>query len=438
MSSVLILLSGFDPGTYFVEDDGIPNNGVARLRAPDGDVISFNIPTEHLTITASAGRSVVFNLTEWNAVADVIVGSLTDSTQNPDSIQVQRIAGAQDVTLVSNGVVAEFGADPAADIVAGTLIMSAATGIGAGNAIETQTGLFEAETTTGGINVTNFGNVQIGGLTDDVNGLHVATSGNILFTNLGSILLAEASPGAFESVHGGTTSGNVTLIANGYDADIIANVDQDSIAAPSGNINLTAGRDIAFGTLGLNFDNDVRASGALTINAGRDFNVDGFADIASDGFGAGTGGNLTITAGRDINVLNSTGTDGSIGAEGNAGADAILTTGPGGFLRLLASSTATLFSSSGDVIVNADRTVISATSGISASGGQVVLRPATAGWAIDVGSATDGAFALELSDAELDRIFTPNLTIGSAQAGLVTISASITPSNAPDLVIQSG
>jgi Ca2+-binding RTX toxin-like protein len=439
MTSVLILLSGFDPGTYFIEDDGIANNGIAQLRGPDGSVIFFNIPTEFLTVTASAGRSVVFNLTESFGAADINVGNLTNSAENPDSITIQNIRGAGDVLLVSNGSITELGSDAAADITANTLILSAGTGVGTGiNAIETQVGTLEAETETGGINLRNTGNVIVGGLTDDVNGLDVNLSGDLTLISSGSIVLSDESPGGFESVHGGTTSGNVTLIASGSSSDIVANVDQDSIAAPGGSIFLTAGRDVSFGTLGLNFDNDVRARGDLVITTGRDLNVDGFADLASDGFGAATGGDVIVNAGRDINVLNSTGTDGSIGAEGSGSGDVVLTTGPGGFVRLLASSTSTLFSSTGDVSVNTDRMVVNATAGITASGGIVSIHPRTGGWAMDLGSVTDGAFALELSDAELDRIFTPTLRLGDSSTGPITISSAVSPAAATNLLIRGG
>src|SRR6478735_2384200 len=154
MTSVLILLSGFDPGTYYVEDDGIPNNGIAQLRQPNGSVIPFNIPTEFLTITASAGRNVIINLTESFGAADINVGSLTDPSQNPDSITVAGIRGAGDVMLASNGAITELGSDAAADINANTLILSAGTGVGtAGNALEIQIGTLEAETNSGGINL---------------------------------------------------------------------------------------------------------------------------------------------------------------------------------------------------------------------------------------------------------------------------------------------
>ena len=198
---------------------------------------------------------------------------------------------------------------------------------------------------------------------------------------------------------------------------------------------LVAGRDISLGTGGLNFDNDVRANGAVSFTAGRDINIDGFADIASDDFGNATGGFATLVAGRNISLLDVTGTDASVGAEGSGGADVVLTTGADGLLTLNANSTATLFSSSGDVTVNADRVAIASDSGITADSGGVIIRPMTAGRLIDLGSMTDvAANTLELSDAELDRITTPLLRIGSAASGNLSVTANISPVNIMTLV----
>ncbi|MCC2632294.1 MAG: calcium-binding protein [Ramlibacter sp.] len=219
MSSVVIFLNAFPPGTYHIEDDGIPDNGIAQLRSPDGSVIPFSIPTEFLTVTASAGRDLVINLTESFGSADITVGSLTNPADNPDSITVANIRGAGDVVLASNGAITEFGSDAAADIVANTLVLSAATGVGVGgNALETQVATLEAETGTGGINLGNTGTLTIGGLSADVAGLDVETSGNLRLTNVGSIVLADETEA--QSVHGGTTSGNVTLVARGASSDI--------------------------------------------------------------------------------------------------------------------------------------------------------------------------------------------------------------------------
>jgi hypothetical protein len=202
---------------------------------------------------------------------------------------------------------------------------------------------------------------------------------------------------------------------------------------------VTAGRDIAFGPFGTNFNNDVLASGSLTLNAGRDVIVDGFADLGSDSFFQGTGGDVIVNAGRDINVLNVAGTSASIAASGSAGANVVLTTGAGGTLNLSrAVDRRRSSSNSGNVTVNADRILIDAGSGMSTFAGRVTLLPTTDGRSINLGSAGDAALAVELSDAELDRIFTPSLFLGGPDTGTVTVSANISPLGAPDVTIQSG
>jgi hypothetical protein len=421
-------------GNFIVDDDGIPGNNTSAVRDGSGGLLfPFSHPADSLTLTAETpGVNLTLNFFDTLGAADFFVGALADPAQNPNSVVVKRIDTTGDVTLVSNAKITEGGADAAADIVAGTLLLSASEGVGTpSNALETQVGIIEAETTTGGINLSNFGAVQIGGLNDLVDGLSVLTSGNLSLTTVGSIFLSETDldPGnppaaALESVHGGNTSGNVTLIANGSSSDIVANTNRDAVTAAGGNITLSAGRDVVFGTAGANFDNDVRARGSVTINAGRDFIIDGFSDLASDGSGANTGGDVIINVGRNMHVRNVAGTDASVVASGSAGADVIVTTGAGGALILDAPTSDALSSSSGDVTVNADRMLISASSGIAASAGEVTLRPATDGRAINLGSAGDAALAVELSDAELDRIFTPSLLLGGPDTGTVTVSAN--------------
>ncbi|MDR5653661.1 calcium-binding protein [Ruixingdingia sedimenti] len=428
--------------SYTLADDGIPGNNMSVIRDGTGTVIfTLAHPADDLGFTASApGVNLTLNLTDTLGNANLTVGNLTSAANSPETITIGNVRTNATVTLAANSSIRELGSDPGADIVAGTLVFGAGTGIGtAGNAMETQTSMMEARTVTGGINIRNFGAVQIGGASNDVAGLQVVTSGNITLTNVGSILLGDET--GFESVRGGSTSGNVTLIAEGFDSDILGVVNSDAIAAPGGNITLEAGRDVAFGIIGANFDNDVRARGRIVITAGRDFLIDGFADLASDDFGAGTGGNVSITAGRNIHVRSITGADGSIFANGTAGADVILTTGANGALIVDPASIGSaqpIASNSGDVVVNADRVLINAASGIGAAAGQVRIATATAGREIWLGSAGDGAFALELSDAELDRIFAPTLSIGNNLTGQITVSSAISPANAANLVLRSG
>src|SRR5690606_16704333 len=224
----------------------------------------------------------------------------------------------------------------------------------------------------------------------------------------------------------------------GYDSDIIATSDLDAVSAAGGNIVLQAGRDVALGTAGANFDNDVRARGSVTVNVGRDFVIDGFSALASDDFAAGAGGNAIINAGRNIHVRNAAGPESSIAAGGSTGADVILTTGQNGGLFLDAPIATAVTSSSGDVIVNADRVLIASGSGISASSGEVMLRPVTIGREMILGTVSNPAGAVGLSDVELNRIFASNLTIGSNNTGNVSVVGSIAPAGTPNITLRSG
>jgi Ca2+-binding RTX toxin-like protein len=430
------------PGTYTIEDNGIPGDNTSVIKDGSGNVIfTFVHPADSLGFTTSTpGVNLIVNITDSLGAANVTIGDLANASASPDSIAVNTLSTSGVVTLVATGAVTEQGSDDGADIVAGQLIISAGTGVGAGgNALDTQTSAIEAETNTGGIAIDNFGTVQIGGISADVDGLDVATSGNINFTTVGAIYLADDT-GA-ESVHGGSSSGNVTLVALGADSDIMATVDRDAINAPGGNILLEAGRDVAFGVVGSSYDNDVRARGSITVDAGRDFVIDGFSDLASDDFGAATGGDVRITTGRNIEVRSVTGTDGSIFANGDAGAGVFLVTGPNGAVAVDPASIGGLqpvASNSGDVVIIADRFLLNSASGIAAQDGEVTIRPVTRGREMILGSAGDSAFAVEISDAELNRVFTPSLTIGGDTAGNITVISDISPANAPGLTLRTG
>ncbi|MBW8285941.1 MAG: calcium-binding protein [Rhizobium sp.] len=426
-----------EAGSYTVEDDGTPGNATSVItRDSDGTVLAIVAhPADSLIIQASVpGVNITLDITDSLGTGSLQIGDLADPGLSPDSIVVDNISTFNGVTLVANGSITEAGSDSSVDIQAASVVLSAGTGVGApGNAIETQTGAIEAETNTGGIAIGNVGAVQIGGLTDAVSGLNVATSGDIDFTNLGTITLTDVT--GSESIRGGSTSGDVNLTAIGFDSDITSAVDRDAIAATGGDITLTVGRDIAFGTAGADFDNDVRANGSITFDAGRDVVISGFADMVADSQSGTTGGNLIVDVGRNISLLDDTGTDAGLSTFGTG--SVILTTGANGLLNLEAPFSATV-SSGGDVVVNADRVTIAATSGITA-GGDVILRPVTDGRAIILGSLTDVAAALELSDTELNRIFTSGtFTIGSDNVGSILVSALVSTGGAPNVTLRTG
>ena len=436
------------PGSFTLSDDGVVGNNISTVRTANGSsIFPFVHPADSVTFEASAVVvDLAVDFSDLLGTAALTLGDLLAPGDSFENLFMDRVNTTGTVTLVANAAITEVGSDAGADVIAGALVASAGTGIGTAlNALETQTSVIEAKTTTGGININNVGAVVIGGSSDQVNGLQVLTSGDIRLVNLGSIFLGDfdldaGNPpgGPLQTITGGSVSGDVLLTANGVESDIVSLVDNDSITASRGSIVLTSGRDVSFGTGGADFDNDVRANGSITVNAGRDFIIDGFADLSSDNFGENTGGNVVINAGRHIQILDVTGTDASVLAAGSAGADVLLTAGAGGFLILNAPTTFAVQSMSGDVIVSVDSVLIASDSGITAGAGQVILRPTTAGRAIELGTLADPAGIFALSDAELDRIFTPSLTIGSTTSGSMTVTNAISPASATALSLVSG
>lgn len=430
---ITIDLSGGLNGTYTIEDDGIAGNGTSIVRAPDGTVFTtFAHPADSITVLSRAGQNVNVNVTDSLANASFTIGSLTNAAVRPDAIGVNFLQTSSTITLGANTTIGEFGTDGTQDLLSGTLLMRAGTGIGAvGNALRIQTGVLEAESNTGGINIFSYTATTIGGGSSDLAGLRTVTSGDINFVG-GSVVLADTNGTA--SVD---SAGGISLTSYGASQDISSTSAFDSLAARGGNIVLNSARDILFGTGGTDFDNDVRAAGSITITAGRDFVIDGFADMASNDFGTGSNGGVSITTGRNISVSDDHGVDASIGVSTGTG-NLVLTTGTGGTLELAANSTAALFANGGDVVANADRMLIEGDSGITTTGaGTVRLGTATAGRNILVGSAADGGTDLELSDAEMDRITTSGLYVGNASSGSTSVVGSLTR-GAGQMLLQGG
>jgi len=316
------------------------------------------------------------------------------------------------------------------DLTVRSLGMAASTGIGVGGVfptIEVNVTYLEAHTITGGIQVQqSTGPLTIGQVSSTLTGLDVIESGDIQVSTVdGSLYLADED--GQQTVSGGNDSSSIVLTANGLSSDLTSTADHDAVAAPGGSITLSAGRDIRFGTGGPFFDNDTQASGSLTLSAGRDITLDGFTDVVSDAYGKNTGGSVYGGAGRNISISNNTGDTASLGASGTVGAGVEMVTGPNGVL-LISSQPDSLYSSSGDVMVSADRLVLASGSAISAGSHVVTIQPRSNNWTVNLGSTTDAALStLELSDAELDRVTAGVLRIGDLTNTLaLQITASIT------------
>ena len=248
-----------------------------------------------MTLLSRAGQNVTVNLTESLGTTSLTIGSLTSTTVRPDLVFVNQVSSSSIVTLTANQTITESGGDAATDIIANQLLLDAGTTIGTGgNPIETQVVQLEGETDTGGIFLSNIGDLQIGGSTAELRGLFTGTSGDIVLTNQGTITLFNST-----NVQTIASAGNIILTAIGATANIVSTVNNDALFA-TGDISLSAGQDILFGTFGVDFDNDVRAGGGIFVTAGSDFLIDGNADMAANDAGTGSNGGIPILVGGDI------------------------------------------------------------------------------------------------------------------------------------------
>ena len=158
--------------------------------------------------------------------------------------------------------------------------------------------------------------------------------------------------------------------------------------------------------------------------------------MAANDAGTGSNGGIQILVGGDILIEDLNGTDASVAVSAGTGS-ILLATGVGGILSLAADSASAVAAGSGGVVVSADRVLIESDSGITATGGgAITINGSTAGRNIILGSATDAAAAVELSDAELDRLFTQTTIIGTDIAGQVAVISAITHPNS-NLILQA-
>jgi hypothetical protein len=450
----------------------------ASALAVTDDVVAANYT---LSGTAAADTIVIDDGAAADGRIRVTINGTDVEFKNKTNVRVEGLGGDDTVT-VSNTETADAlqrmtvhtGGDAgdvvqlgAANYTGGTLFIDAggsigdtnaatnnvtATSFGVRTAAELGTNADPIETTVSNLEVTsgtgqhvvNSTAVRVGGVPGDdpvtpgvepqLPGLSDTGAGNVELTSEG-ISLNDAD--GLEMVR--AAAGDVALISAGAGNDLAAMANRDAVTAPGGDIVLSSDRDVLLGTAGTDFDNDVRAGRDVSVQADRDFTIDGFADLFSDDAAGGTGGSVTIDVGRDVNVANAHGNDATVGANGAIGGSVDLRTGiGGGTLNIAPASSAAVFSNSGNVTANADRLVLAPASGVTANSGTVAIRAASADRPIDLGSTTDAAGALEVSDAELDRLFTPTVRIGDGSSGLLTVSAAVGAANATTVALVAG
>jgi hypothetical protein len=134
----------------------------------------------------------------------------------------------------------------------------------------------------------------------------------------------------------------------------------------------------------------------------------------------------------------------SLSVQGGGGSDTItlsasasLTLSGGTGSLVLAAENVTIngSASSNTATITADNVAIGGAAAVSAAT-SVTIQPQTVNRAIDLGTNTAGKLAL--TNAELDRITTPTLNLGSTSSGPIAITAGITRTAATDVNLVAG
>ncbi|MDX1969360.1 MAG: hypothetical protein SFV23_19440, partial [Planctomycetaceae bacterium] len=357
-----------------------------HLMITGADDVSF---TDHGDVTVTDGFLDVTAGTDAGddlTMADdttIAVSSTTTATIDLSAggdIDLASISGTnlQSVFVTAGGEVSDATAAETANIAATSLAISAGTGVGNADDIDTAVGSLEAITASGSIVLHNSGALTIGGVTTALNGVDVTavTGGAIVITSAGSMTVNEgiSGPGKIDLLATGTTS-NLTISQNsgvfsmGGDillaADQTVTVSEDVGAASAGTITVAGNSGAGARNIVVNSGASVTTQGGdLTLDADTGSQIAGdFVGVAIDGSGTlveVTGaGTLTVTGrGGNTNTLQHGvvvsggaiirgGASGLVDVEGRGGA------GPNGncFGVSVTGAGSTITSSGGDVSV---------------------------------------------------------------------------------------
>ncbi|MHC4086334.1 MAG: beta strand repeat-containing protein [Planctomycetota bacterium] len=343
---------------------------------------------------------------------DITIGGLLTTSNAVDA-----------VTITTNAAVVDGGdLDVDVDAANGRLVIDAATGVGNGDAIET-------EVTTVDIDNSTSGNIEI----DETDALNInkiaqATAGNIDVVADGTITVVAAQSGV-----SAVGAGTVDLDADGTASDLVVN---DGVSSGSGKITLEADNDVTFGA-----DGDITSvSGNVEVTADKDGVADGLSGALAMADGtvidAGSGtiilaADENIAIGRLVTTNNTAGavsitsTSGAVTDAGDTGGEDIEATG--------ASAIVT----------------IDAVTGVG--NGDAIETEVTT---VDIDNSTSGNIEIDETDAlninkmaqatagNIDVVADGTITVVAAQSGVSAVGAGTVDLDADgttsDLVVNDG
>lgn len=383
-----------------------PYTAGTRVNLGGGDVLTGS------PLTLGFDDSELDRITAGTLViGDINAGNITVSTAvSPTSVsQLELVTGAQIIDGNSTGT----------DITVTRLGLTASTGIGVGNALDTAVSNLEATTATGGIFISNTGALTIGDVNGTLSGVNVTgASGGIQLDAAGSLRV-------FEPV---IAPGSITFNATGTTSDVTVDAGIGGVRSSSGDMTVTAGRDLILGFNGQ--AGDVKSVSNLTsLSAGHDI-------VITDSSFA-QGGSISATAANDFTVSNTA----LFNATGGNGTATVVS---GGTLTIDSSDGGSgrrgIATNNGAITLTTDSLVVGALGDINAGFADITVKTATDGTVISLGSTGGG---LRIDDAAFNAFATTGvITIGRQETGGgANNSGNITftsPINLADNAIPTG
>ncbi|MGV2335716.1 MAG UNVERIFIED_CONTAM: hypothetical protein LVR18_16900 [Planctomycetaceae bacterium] len=418
-------------------------NSIGSLYLTDANAITLtDVDTFNGSITITAGGQIT--ATDVESLTDAEANDIILRT-TAGSILVGRISAGStgDVWLNSAAAVEESGNDAAADIVAETLEINAATGIGAADELEINAFNLGAATTAGAIVLLD----TAGGLTIssvNVDGTGTATSGVAINAGAASdqLRIRTRSQLTVNNAVTNTGGGGIILASEGNlvtdDLAINANV---TATGGSGNISLYAGDSISLAatvTVSVTGTGNILLSGSTDFNGGTHRNgydapagFDGRITMTSGALIQSASGSITLQADGDIllsRVVSTGGATITITANYDGIDTGLAADNSGTILDNLTGDNANI-TTSGLAILDAGSGIGTSSDDINTNIGQLNASVNSAG----------SLFLVEVNAVTLTDVDTSNGSITIIAGGTITATdvASLTDADANDITLTT-
>ncbi|MEI7702804.1 MAG: hypothetical protein WCK86_23610, partial [Planctomycetia bacterium] len=290
------------------------NGSVSFSNSVASNYSSLSTGTGDITVTAeglstftqvqTTSGSITLSVNNGTLAATEVTaggsGNVTLSTTGTGDVQVGAItATGNRVTLNSAGSIEESVIDAGIDLTASELLLTAMTGIGNSDAIETSEAgaVIAASTETGSLRISHTGGLTVGTLGSTV-GFGILDSADT--NSAGTLQLSTASPLTISMAVVNASGGNILLTAGGSAAADDLTISADITATGgSGSIQLSAGSDViqTTGTI------SAAAAGAITVTAGVG-TPDGVIRQEDAARIQSVSGVIVLTADEDIRLSN--------------------------------------------------------------------------------------------------------------------------------------